>query len=54
MQPKDVSLFTIGGERAPPSAGRAHACDGEGAAPGSYAYICRIHPFMHGTLVVTS
>jgi plastocyanin len=22
--------------------------------PGSYAYICRIHPFMHGTLVVTN
>jgi len=24
------------------------------ATPGSYAYICRIHPFMHGTLVVTT
>jgi len=24
------------------------------ATPGSYAYICRIHPFMHGTLVVNN
>ncbi|HXL41206.1 MAG TPA: plastocyanin/azurin family copper-binding protein, partial [Actinomycetota bacterium] len=22
-------------------------------APGTYAYICQIHPFMHGTVVVT-
>jgi len=22
-------------------------------APGTYAYTCRIHPFMHGTLTVT-
>ena len=24
------------------------------ASPGSYAYICRIHPFMHGTVVVNA
>ena len=24
------------------------------AGPGSYAYICRIHPFMHGTVVVNA
>jgi len=23
-------------------------------APGTYAYTCRIHPFMHGTLTVTA
>jgi plastocyanin len=23
-------------------------------APGNYAYICSVHPYMHGTLVVTS
>ena len=23
------------------------------ATPGTYAYICHIHPFMHGTVVVT-
>jgi plastocyanin len=24
------------------------------AAPGTYTYTCRIHPFMHGTLTVTA
>ena len=24
------------------------------AKPGRYAYICSFHPFMHGTVVVTS
>lgn len=24
------------------------------SAPGTYAYICDIHPFMHGTIVVTA
>lgn len=23
-------------------------------APGRYPYICRVHPFMHGTLIVTA
>jgi len=24
------------------------------STPGTYAYICDIHPFMHGTIVVTA
>jgi plastocyanin len=24
-----------------------------GLAPGKYPYICRIHPIMHGTIIVT-
>jgi amicyanin len=46
--------FTVLGTRSPNLTGTAVTYSKSFSTPGSYDYHCSIHPFMHGTVVVTA
>ena len=54
---EDTDLHTVhlagdGGFTSPPLQ-KGHTFSHTFGSPGTYAYICSIHPFMHGTVIVT-